>query len=63
MLKLAWYYKIILLAALLLLAAAFLLPACSSTYTLKGDSRPCIIASRDSVTPISKRKRAAFLIL
>ncbi|WP_372883221.1 MBL fold metallo-hydrolase [Psychromonas sp.] len=38
--KLAWYYKIIALAALLVLAAVLILPACSTSYTLKGDSRP-----------------------
>ncbi|MCG6201044.1 MBL fold metallo-hydrolase [Psychromonas antarctica] len=39
MLKLAWYYKLITLAALLTVTAMFL-PACSSSYTEKGGSRP-----------------------
>jgi len=40
MVKIAWYHKIIVLSALLAVAAVLLLPACSRSYTLKGDSRP-----------------------
>jgi N-acyl-phosphatidylethanolamine-hydrolysing phospholipase D len=40
MIKLAWYYKVMALTALLVIAAALLLPACTTSYTLKGDDRP-----------------------
>jgi len=40
MMKLACYYKIAALASLLAVATTLLLPACSTSYTLKGDSRP-----------------------
>ncbi len=58
--KLAWYYKIILLAALLLLTAAFLLPACSSTYTLKGDSRPLHHSEQGFRNPYIEKKKGGF---
>ncbi|HEY5715420.1 MAG TPA: hypothetical protein VIS54_03340, partial [Psychromonas sp.] len=57
--KLAWYYKIIALAVLLVVAAALLLPACSTSYTLKGDSRPAHHTDQGFSNPYVGKKESS----
>jgi len=40
MVKLVWYQKLLILATLLAAVVIAILPACSTSYTLKGDTRP-----------------------
>jgi N-acyl-phosphatidylethanolamine-hydrolysing phospholipase D len=60
MIKLVWYYKITALAALLAVAATLLLPACSSSYTQKGDSRPAHHTDQGFNNPYVEQKESGF---